>query len=140
MSKRVPAGKATGPKNGGTYLDKANAAWNPAPDWILALAKRADGPLSLNALGAQLGIGGGALSAIISRKYAGGYSRVEARVRGALMDATVTCPVEGEIARNRCLDNQVRKPSAASPAAARFPFACKSCPNTFKSKETNDAE
>jgi hypothetical protein len=135
QNKRAHAGRAAGPKNGGTYLAKAHAAWNPAPDWIVALARRADGAESLNAIGGKLGVSGGALSAVLSRTYPGGYSRIEARVRGALMSATVTCPVEGEIARNRCADNQASKPSAASPARAQFPFRCKSCPNAFTAKE-----
>jgi len=135
QEKRRHAGKAVGPKNGGTYLAKAQAAWMPTPDWIVALARRADGTESLNAIGDKLGVSGGALSAVISHTYPGGYSRIEARVRGALMSATVTCPVEGEIARNRCADNQASKPSAASPARAQFPFRCKSCPNAFATKE-----
>lgn len=135
--KRKHAGKAAGPKNGGTYLVKAQSAWAPkAPDWIVALARCADGPDSLNAIGAKLGVSGGALSAVISHSYPGGYARIEVRVRGALMAATVNCPVEGEIARNRCADNQVSKPSSASPARAQFPFRCKTCPHAFQKEQS----
>jgi hypothetical protein len=139
--RRAHAGHGIGPKAGGSYVAKARAAWAPnPPDWVLALAHEADGLLSQRALGEKLGITGGALSAVISKKYPGGYARIEARVKGALMSATVACPVEGEIPRNRCADNQAKKPSAASPARARFPFACRTCPNAFTQKETSDVE
>lgn len=131
--KRSHAGKSTGPKNGGTYLARAIEKWgSPPPDWIVALAGALDSGLSQPTAGAKIGVSGGAISAVLSRSYAGRMDRVEARVRGALMQATVVCPVEGAIPKNRCADNQVLKPSAASPARARFPHACKGCPNAFK--------
>jgi hypothetical protein len=129
---RKTSGQALGPKNGGSYVAKAKAAWNPLPDWVAVLAREADGPLSLNALAAKIGgFSGGTLSAVLSHSYPGRCDKIEARVRGALMSATITCPVEGEIGRDRCADHQQQKPSAASPARARFPFACKTCPNAF---------
>lgn len=136
QQKRCHAGKATGPANGGTYLARAKERWgDPPPDWIVALANAADGKDSQNAIGQKLGVSGGVISAVLSRSYPGRMDRVEARVRGALMEATVVCPVEGTIPKNRCADNQVLKPSAASPARARFPHACKGCPNAFQKGE-----
>jgi hypothetical protein len=138
-AKRKHSGKACGPKNGGTYVAKAQAAWAPRPpDWVVVLARAADSSgLSQNALAEKIGVSSGAtISSVLSHAYPGGYARIEARVRGALMQATVSCPVEGVIAKNRCADNQVMKPSAASPARAQFPFRCRTCPNAFQ-KEQN---
>lgn len=137
---RKHAGQALGPKNGGSYVAKAQAAWSPLPDWVLVLAQHADGSLSLNKLGERVGVSGATLSAVISHSYPGRYDKTEARVRGALMSATVECPVEGQIGRDRCAGNQQKKPSAASPMRARFPFACRLCPNAFSRSEANAAE
>jgi hypothetical protein len=121
-----------GPANGGTYLDRARAAWKPAPpDWVETLAREADKAASQTELGKRLGVSGAAVSATIGHNYAGRYDALEARVKGALMRATVECPVEGVIGRDRCAANQRHSPTAANPVRARLVAACKSCPNRF---------
>ncbi len=130
--------KSLGSRSGLTYVERARRAWGAeinscAPDWVFALASaadqyRADGK-SLSDLGARVGLHNSVVSAVIGKSYAGRYDAIEAKVRGALMNATVVCPVEGEIGRDRCASNQALKFSAANPARAKFPFACKACVN-----------
>jgi hypothetical protein len=58
--------------------------------------------------------------------------RIEARVRGALMEATVVCPVEGTIPKNRCADNQALKPSPRRRRAPVSRTPARAAPTPFK--------
>jgi hypothetical protein len=131
--------KSLGARDGRSYAERARERWQgKAPDWVMSLAAeadrcRADGR-SQGDLGKRLGISGSVISAIIGKTYPGRYNTAEARVRGALMSATVECPVEGTIGRDRCAGNQTLKFSAANPTRARFPLACRICPNRIEAK------
>lgn len=127
-----PARKKHGPANGGSYVERARAAWQPVPDYILALARAADAAPSQGAIAQALGCSSATVSAMLSNSYAGRVDRMEAKIRGAFMSAVVACPALGmEIARNDCASNQQRKFSAANPQTAKFPRACKACPNAI---------
>ena len=133
-------GKSLGARCGSSYADRAQLKWNGrAPDWVIALADEADraraSGKSQGDLGQRLGLSGSVISAIIGHTYPGRYDAAEAKVRGALMHATVECPVEGTIGRDRCAANQARKPSTANPTLARFPFVCRSCPNRIEASK-----
>jgi hypothetical protein len=137
--KVTTAAKSLGARDGGSYVERARARWTAAlPDWVETLAAEADrcreAGKSQGDLGQRLGISGAVISAIIGRTYPGRYDFAEARVRGSLMNASVRCPVEGPIGRDRCAANQALKFSAANPTRAKFPFACKSCPNRIEAK------
>ena len=126
------AAKPYGPTAGGTYVGKTEAAWGEVPDWVMVLAQACDAAVSMSAVARRLGYSAAVLSQVLCNKYPGRYDRVEAKVRGVLMQAEVYCPGAGmTIARNQCADNQRRKPSSASPLAAKFPGACRGCPNAF---------
>ena len=131
--------KKTGPADGGTYAAKIKDRWPPrAPDWIVVLAQAADAEVgkggNLGSLGSRLSVSGSSLSAVLGNKYPGGLQRIEARVRGKLMSATVTCPVLGEIGRDACANNQERKFSAANPRLVRLATACPQCPHNLGGK------
>lgn len=135
--------KTLGSRSGKTYLARATESWVALPDWVRALAETADvyrdAGKSLSDLGARVGLHNSVVSSVIGKKYTGRYEAIEAKVRGALMDATVVCPVEGTIGRDRCAQNQSLKFSAANPARAKFPFACKSCPNRMGQEKKDQA-
>lgn len=128
--------KVVGPKDGGTYIDRARKRWGNVPDWVMVLATHADqlaGAGSSQAdLADRIGCKASAVSAVIGKTYAGKYEHMEALVRGALMSATVECPLLGKIPRNDCAKNQKLPFSAASPERARLFRACRSgCPHAF---------
>jgi hypothetical protein len=114
-----------------TMQDKAANAWGgTAPDWVGELAAMAQ-TQGLNACASRLGYSPAVISQTIGNKYGGDLSKVEDKVRGALMGATVACPILGEIGRDNCLDWQ-RKPRAVTNAIrTRVYRACRSgCPHS----------
>lgn len=61
--------------------------------------------------------------------YEGDMSRLQGVVEGVLMQATVDCPVIGEIPRQRCIDHQSRrgKFAATNPLRVALHRACPNC-------------
>lgn len=114
------------------FIDKAREAWGAEiPDWVIALAEACDvqgqrriadliersPALVSNVLRARYGANG----------YAGDLVAVERIVRGALMNATLACPVLGEIGLNRCQDERTRPFTATSSMRGRLYRACRAC-------------
>ncbi len=117
---------------GPTFADKAAAAWSTVPDWVAELATLADRE-GLGGAEKRIGYSRSAISTVINGKYAGDLGRVEEMVRGALMAATVECPVLGEIGRDRCLSEQDEPFRATSAFRAQLYHACRSgCPHSRK--------
>jgi hypothetical protein len=114
-----PAGK--------TFVEKATAAWGDLPDWVGELASLADAE-GLGGAEKRIDYSRSAISQILAFKYMGDLTRVEQMVRGALMAATVDCPVLGEIGRDRCLTEQKEPFRATSRHRAQLFHACKTCP------------
>jgi hypothetical protein len=120
---------------GPTFLEKAIAAWGePLPDWIEELARLADSE-RLAGAGKRIGYNGSAVSMVLAKKYAGDVNRIEEMVRGALMSATVICPVLDEIGRDRCLTEQKEPFRATSRHRAQLFHACKTCPNNRSNRD-----
>lgn len=124
--------KKHGPASGGTYGERAARAWGAImPDWITILAAAADAEAakggSLRTLGDQIDLSAASLSAVLGNKYPARTDKMEAMVRGHLMSATVTCPVQGEIGRDACKRNQERPFSAANPVLVRLYRTCPGC-------------
>lgn len=112
------------------FLARARAGWGDPPDWIVALAM-ACAAESQTAVAAKLGVSGSMISSALANRYPGDMAKLEARVRGALMGATVDCPVLGEIGRDRCIASQGKQFSAASSVVVRLYRACRSgCPHS----------
>ncbi|MBF0249931.1 MAG: transcriptional regulator [Alphaproteobacteria bacterium] len=114
-------------------IDKALAGWgDPLPDWIQVLAEECDAT-SQAKVGPRLGYkGAGVVCAVINNNYPGDLARVEDAVRGALMNATVECPVDGEITKDLCIRNQKTKLATTSNRRIRLYRACRGGCQHFK--------
>ncbi len=117
----------------------SRAAWSPAsgglcaandlPAWVEALASAVNGS-SQTEVAKRLGVSNGLVSAVLSASYKGDLAAVHARVAGALMGARVTCPVLGDIGRDRCISEQATPFRATNPHRVQLWQACRSgCPN-----------
>lgn len=100
-----------------------------APELLAALEA------AVKALGTQvavadaLGVSASLINQALKGKYRGDIDSLEQRIRGVLMNVTVTCPVLGELSTKSCLDEQRRKPVFTNPLRVRLARACKTCPN-----------
>jgi hypothetical protein len=123
------------------FLAKAQGAWGAAlPDWVRELAEEAMRN-SATAVARRIGYSPAVISHVLAATYPGDLARVEAKVRGALMGATVVCPVLGEIGRDRCLDEQKMPFSAASSIRSKLYRACRSgCPHSRLGREASHAQ
>lgn len=117
-------------------MNRARRGWgaNP-PDWIVALARACDQSSQAD-VARQLGYKNGSIvNQVLGRtNQAVRLDRVEARVRGQFMKATVSCPVLGEISTRDCQDNQLRNRNfrATNPLRVALRAACPKCPNREK--------
>ncbi|WFE92284.1 transcriptional regulator [Roseibium porphyridii] len=114
-----------------TMLEKASAAWGGvAPDWIEELADMAE-RRGLNACATQLGYSSATISQTISNKYRGDLSKIEDKVRGALMGKTVMCPILGELGRHKCLNWQTKPRAITNATRTKMYHACRNgCPHS----------
>lgn len=113
------------------FRETARAAWGQLiPDWVEALAQEATRTSGVE-VAKRIGYSAAVVSHVLRNAYRGDLERVEAKVRGALMGATVMCPVLGEIGRDRCLDEQKKPFNASSSIRSRLYRACRAgCPNS----------
>lgn len=119
------------PGRAGTdFVVKAEAAWAPAPDWVVELALHAS-RFGQREAGTRIGYSGSTVSMVINNKAGAlDLGRIEEAVRGALMGLTVDCPVLGEIGRERCLQEQAEPYRATSAYRARLYHTCRNgCPH-----------
>lgn len=117
-------------KHGATNVERAHAAW-PAgvPDWIDTLAKECDRS-SQTRVAERIRISSAVVNQVLGNKYnKGRLDLMEQRVRGALMQQTVACPVLGALSSRDCLEHQVRKFRPTNALRVELYRACKSCPN-----------
>lgn len=115
-------------------LDMARAAWgDAAPEWVIVLAMACDAS-SQSAVSERLGKGAstGVVNTVIQNKYTGRMDKVEARVRGELMNERVRCPVLGDITKRRCLDEQTRAYAATNAVRVELRRACRRCANAMQ--------
>lgn len=110
------------------YVARAHAAWNPAPDWVVAIAEEV-AATSLRETAKKLGYSPSVVHEVIAATYRGDLGRVEHIARGALMGATVFCPVLDEIGRDRCRQEQSAPFRATNSTRAHLRRACRTCPN-----------
>lgn len=97
-------------------------------DWIEELRAEAARTTQEKA-GKRIGYSSGTVNQVLKGTYPGDMRRVEEAVRGALMGATVDCPVVGDLPRNRCIDYQRRSGSfaATNPMRVQLHRACPTC-------------
>ena len=111
-------------------LDRARAAWRgDPPDWIVVLAEEVDRSTQ-TAAGRRLGYSASVVNQALAASYKGDLRSFEAAVRGALMGATVMCPVLDEITKDLCLEEQRIAKAATSGLRMRLARACKTCPHS----------
>lgn len=112
-------------------IERVRTCWDDVPDWVMALAEACAGSTQ-KAVGDRIGYAGSTISQVLSNTYAGDIENVEAKVRGALMSETVTCPaINAEMGRDVCRRWQKRPFSTASANAVRMHQACRSgCPHS----------
>ncbi|WP_291295351.1 hypothetical protein [Elioraea sp.] len=124
--------------SGSRNQDAARAAWGAAtPDWIDVLATACDAT-SQTAVAQRLGISGSAVNAALRNRYPAETVRIEQRVRGVLMRATVACPVLGELASDLCLEWQGKAETFQDTGQLRRRMfaACRRCARSRFPKET----
>lgn len=100
-----------------------------APDWmvILANAVKRDG---MRAVADKLRRSKAAVSGVLTGNYKASTRLMEERVRGELMNKTLTCPVLGEISPATCQDEQCKPFAATNPQRVALYRACRGgCPN-----------
>ena len=83
----------------------AQQKWDSPPHWVLTLADAVDHE-GQNAVAKMIGYSASVVHHVLRANYKGDLAKVEAAVRGALLGETVSCPVQEEITRARCLSNQ----------------------------------
>jgi len=132
MRERKPR---TGNKSKTDFIDKADRAWGvDMPEWVEVVAAEAN-RTSVTAVAKRIGRSDALVSNVIANKYPGDMAKVEQLVRGALMGATVDCPVLGEIGRHQCLAEQAKPFSATSSVRSRLYRTCRGgCPHSRLTK------
>ncbi|MGL5166666.1 MAG: transcriptional regulator [Afipia sp.] len=107
------------------FVAKAEVAWgDKLPGWVREWAlegNRTNGTRAAKKIGYSAAV----FSHVLANNYGGDLARVELKVNGALMGATVTCPIVGEIGRDRCLDEQAMGQTGASSIRAKLYRACR---------------
>ncbi len=123
-------GPDSGQRTKTDFVAKASAAWGDTmPFWVRELAVEASATSGVLAA-RKIGYSGAVVTHVLGNAYSGDLGRVEQKVRGAIMGATVPCPVVGEIGRDRCLDEQRMPFSASSSIRAKLYRACRAgCPH-----------
>lgn len=122
-------GPVAGRSSGTDYVAKVQDAWGEVPDFVMELALEAS-KTTQSAIAKRIGYSAPVVSDVFANKYRGDMVRLEQKVRGVLMGATVICPILGEIGRDRCLDEQRVPFSASSSIRSKLYRACRNgCPN-----------
>lgn len=124
-------GPAAGARTKTDFVAKARAAYGDAlPDWVEELAKEATSTSAVETA-KKIGYSAAVLSHVFANAYTGDLTRVEEKVRGALMGATVDCDVLGQIGRDHCLDQQRKPFTATSSIRSKLFRACRGgCPHS----------
>ena len=106
---------------------KALSAWGDnIPDWVYVLAEQCERGSQMAA--AQLiGYSSAVVNQVISKRYKGDLGAVEQAVKGALLAATVQCPVAGDLPAHRCLEYQRQPFAATNPQRVALYRACRGC-------------
>jgi hypothetical protein len=94
-------------------------------DWLEAL--RAETARTSQSRAAhRIGMSASVVNQVLKGIYKGRVQRVAERVRGALMNQKVVCPVLGEISCKRCQDEQGRPFGSTNPLRVAVYKSCRS--------------
>lgn len=111
-------------------VEIAQGAWGLAiPDWVARLASECEAT-SQNAVAKRLGRSASLISTVLRAKYPGDMEAVEDIVRGALMSATLSCPVLGDLPTHICRSWRDKAKHFSGHNALRVTMfrACHRCP------------
>lgn len=112
--------------NGGVSAANVRAHWGEsAPDWLLILAENCDSS-SQKKVGEEIGYSSTVVNQVLKGRYTGDLTAVEKAVRGAYLNATVLCPVLGDLPVNRCLQHQRQPYANTNRLRVRLYIACRS--------------
>lgn len=118
-------------------MNRALRAWgaNP-PEWVRVLARECD-TKSQTLVGRELDCSPSAVNQVLARSYQGRLDRIEQKVRGRYMAATVACPVLGQIPSNECLGHQgqAKRFKPTNPLRRALFVSCQTCPNRESPRE-----
>ena len=103
------------------------------PDWIAALRKACK-TSSQTAIAHKLHVSPATISLLLKGTYTADTARMEARVRGELMQKTCTCPVLGEMSTAMCQEEQ-RMGYYPNPIRGALYKACKTCLNAIRKEK-----
>lgn len=100
-------------------------------DWLRVLRRECERPGSSQAAVSKLlDLSAATINQVLQGKYKGNVRRIQSRVEGLFMGARVTCPVIGEIPRQKCVEHQSRRGFAATnPMRVQLHKTCPTCPN-----------
>ncbi len=111
------------------------SAWGEAPpQFIQLLAGLVERTGTKQAAAERLGTSRTAVSQLLSNKYKGGTTKMEARILDIL--GNVSCPVLGSIAAAECQKNRQAKFTPSNPQRVQLYRACQSCPHNVTQGET----
>lgn len=115
----------------GTSVRNARESWgDDLPGWVLVLAEQCDRASQKKAADA-IGYSSAVVNQVLKKSYTGDLTAVEKAVRGAFLNATVECPILGDLALHHCLQYQRAKFSATNQLRVRLYRACRNgCPHS----------
>lgn len=103
----------------------------PLPADALQALKAACQATSQAEVARRLEVSDGTVSNALKGRYIGNVERMAERIRGTLLNATVACPVLGEISARICQDER-EKPFQPNGPRVRLWRACQKCPHNPK--------
>jgi hypothetical protein len=116
-------------------IDTAKAAWGESiPEWVLRLAEECD-KTTQAAVSRVLDVSAAMVNCALKNTYKGDLQRLEARVKGQYLRATVTCPVLGEVTLRQCQDEQAAPFTTANFLRVMLNRACRDCPHGKGAKQ-----
>ncbi|MCK9468175.1 MAG: hypothetical protein M0Q49_02055 [Porticoccaceae bacterium] len=117
-------------------MDRIGTTWgDAAPQWVRLLAEQC-ALRSQKKVAEEMGYSTTVINQVLGNKYPGDLEAVETAFNGAFLSANVNCPVLGELAAHRCLENQRRKYAATNAIRVRLFKACHGgCPHSRLHRE-----
>jgi hypothetical protein len=100
------------------------------PDDVMLALRAAVARDGLKSVAFQLRRSKSTVSGVLSGSYPASTAAIEQRVRGALMNKKIDCPVLGEIPPGQCQDEQCKPFAATNPQRVAVYKACRNgCPH-----------
>ena len=108
--------------------------WGANPPEAVRLLANAVKESTRTKVAERLGVSRTGVSLLLSNKYKGGTTKIEARILDIL--GNVSCPVLGSIAAAECQKNRQAKFTPSNPQRVQLYRACQSCPHNVTQGET----